>query len=243
MNVSVELLRTAEHRRINAFELWCWKRPFRVPWTLRTAVHPKGSKSWLFTGRTDAEAEAPILWPPDMKNWLLREDLYAGKDWRQKEKGMAEDEMVGWHHWLGHESDQAPGVGDGQGSLACCSPWGCKELDTTEWTELNWTDSLEGLTQMSSVLWPPDAKSRLIGKDPYARKDWGQEKRATENEMVGWHHQLNAHEFEQTPGDSEGQASLCATVHGVAKSWTWLSNWITTIYHLSLDLCPSSESS
>ena len=84
-----------------------------------------------------AEAETPILWP--QKNWLIGKDPNAGKDRRQEEKGMTEDEMVGWHHWLnGHEFEQALGVGDGQGSLACCSPWGHKELDMTEW--LNWTD-------------------------------------------------------------------------------------------------------
>ena len=96
-------------------------------------------QSRIFTGRTDAEAEPPILWPPDAKNWLLGKDPNAGKDWRQEEKGMTEDEMVGWHHWLdGHEFEQALGVGDGQGSLECCSPWAHKELDTTE--QLNWTD-------------------------------------------------------------------------------------------------------
>ena len=96
-------------------------------------VHFKGDQSWIFIGTTDAEAETLILWPPDAKNWLLGKDPVAGKDWRQKEKGMTEDEMVGWHHRLdGHEFEQAPGVGDGQGSLACCSPWGCKELDMTK---------------------------------------------------------------------------------------------------------------
>ena len=102
-------------------------------------VHPKGNQSWIFIGRTDTEAEAPTLWPADGKNWLIRKDSDARKDWRQEETGMTEDEMVGWHHLLnGQEFKQAPGVGDGQGSLACCSPWGCKELDTTEW--LNWTE-------------------------------------------------------------------------------------------------------
>ena len=102
-------------------------------------VHPKGNQSWICIGRTDAEAEALILWPPDAKNWLIGKDPDAGKDWSQKEKGMTEDEMVGWHHWLdGHEFEQAPGVGDGQGGLSCCSPWGCKESNITEW--LNWTE-------------------------------------------------------------------------------------------------------
>ena len=103
-------------------------------------VNPQGNQSWTFIGRTDAEAEAPILWPPDAKNWLLGKDPDAGKDWRQEEKGITEDSMVGWHHRLdGHEFEQASGVGDGQGGLACCSPWGHKELDTTE--RLNWIDS------------------------------------------------------------------------------------------------------
>ena len=100
-------------------------------------VHPKENQPWIFIGRTDAEAKAPILWPPDGKNWLLGKAPDSGKDWRQEEKGTTEDEMVGWHHWLnGHEFEQAPGDGDGQGSLVCCSPWGWKESDTTEW--LNW---------------------------------------------------------------------------------------------------------
>ena len=94
-------------------------------------VHPKGDQSWLFIGRTDAAAETPILWPPDAKNWLTGKDPGAGKDWRREEKGTTEGEMAGWHL-------QALGVGDGQGGLACCSPWGCKESDMTEWTELKW---------------------------------------------------------------------------------------------------------
>ena len=102
-------------------------------------VHPKQSQSWIFFGRTEAEAETSILWPPDVKNWLTGKDSDAGKDWRREEEGMTEDEVVGWHLWLdGHEFEQALGVDDGQGSLACCRPWGCRELDTTEW--LNWTE-------------------------------------------------------------------------------------------------------
>ena len=102
-------------------------------------VHPKGGRTWIFIGRTDAEAEVPVLWPPDVKNWLIGKDPDAGKDWRQEEKGMTEDEMVGWHHWLnGHEFEQALGVGDGQGSLVYCNPCGHKESDMTE--QLNWTE-------------------------------------------------------------------------------------------------------
>ena len=86
-------------------------------------VNPKRNQSWIFTGRTNAKAGAPILWPPDVKNWLIGKDPDAGKDWRQEEKGMTEDKMVGWHHrFSGHEYEQSPGVGDAQGSLACCRP-------------------------------------------------------------------------------------------------------------------------
>ena len=96
-------------------------------------VHPKGNQSWIFIGRTDAEAEVPILWPPDVKSRPIRKDPDAGKDWRQEEKGTTEDEMAGWHHWFdGHEFEQALGVGDGEGGLVCCSPRGLREADTTE---------------------------------------------------------------------------------------------------------------
>ena len=101
-------------------------------------VHPKGNQSWIFIGRTDAEAETPILWPPDVKNWLIWKDPDAGKDWRQEEKGTTEDETVGWHHWLNtYELEQAPGDGEGQGSLVCCSPWDRRELDMIEWLNNN----------------------------------------------------------------------------------------------------------
>ena len=102
-------------------------------------VHPKGNQSWIFIGRTGVEAEIPILWPPSVKNWFIGKDPDAGKDWGWEEKGTTEDEMVGWHHQLnGHEFKLTPGVGDGPGSLVCCSPWGHKESDTTE--QLNWTE-------------------------------------------------------------------------------------------------------
>ena len=114
-------------------------------------VNSKGNQSWIFIGRTDAETGTPILWPPDAKNWVTGKDPDAGKNWRQKKKGMTEDEMVGWHHWLdGHEFEQALGVGDGQGGLVCCSPWGCKELDMTE--RLNWTE-LDQLFSVDPRLW------------------------------------------------------------------------------------------
>ena len=102
-------------------------------------VHPKGDQPWVFIRRTDVEAEALILWPSDAKSWLTGKDPDARKDWRREGKGTTEDEMVGWHHWLhGHDLEQVLGVGDGQGGPACFSPWGLKELDTTEW--LNWTE-------------------------------------------------------------------------------------------------------
>ena len=104
-------------------------------------VHPIGNHSCMVIGKTEIEAETPILWPPDAKNWLIWKDPDDGKDWRQEEKGTTEDKMVGWCHWLyGHEFEWSPGVGDGQGGLACCGPWDRKESDTTE--QLNWSYTL-----------------------------------------------------------------------------------------------------
>ena len=97
-------------------------------------ISPKVNQPWIFIGKTDAEAGALILWPPDVKSWLIGKDPDAGKDWRWEEKGKTEGEMVGRHHWLnGDEFEQALGDREGQGSLACCSPWGGKESDMTEW--------------------------------------------------------------------------------------------------------------
>ena len=135
--------------------VWMWELDHKESWALKNLcfwtvvlekilesfldckkiqpAHPKGNQSWISIGRTDAEAETPILWPLDSKNWLIGKDPNAGKDIRQEEKGMTEDEIVGWHHWLNRqESEQAPGVGEGQGSLAHHSPWGHKESDTAE---------------------------------------------------------------------------------------------------------------
>ena len=141
--------------------VWMWELDYKeswVPknWCFRTVVlektlespldckeiqpvHPKGDQSWMFIGRTDFEAETLIFWPPDAKSWLIWKDPDAAKDWGQEEKGTTEDEMAGCHHRLdGYESEWTPGVGDGQGGLACCNSWGQKELDTTKW--LNWTE-------------------------------------------------------------------------------------------------------
>jgi len=105
-------------------------------------VHSEGDQPWDFFGRNDAKAETPVLWPPHAKSWLIGKDSGAGRDWGQEEKGTTEDEMAGWHHWLnGRESEWTPGVGDGQGGLACCNSWGRKELDRTErliWSDLIW---------------------------------------------------------------------------------------------------------
>ena len=142
-------VKKAERRRIDAFELWCWRRLLRVPWTARRSkkiqpVHSKGDQSWVFTGRTDAEAEAPILWPPHAKSWLIGKDPDAGRDWGQEEKGTTEDEMAGWHHWLnGCESEWTPGVGDGQGGLA-------SQTRLSDWTELN--DELVSSLVKSTIL-------------------------------------------------------------------------------------------
>ena len=134
-----------DHKESWALKNWCFwtvvlEKNLKSPLDCKEIkpVNPQGNQSWIFTGRNDAEAEIPILWLPEAKNWLIGKDPDTGKDCRQEEKGMTEDEMVGWYHWLNkHEFEQALGVGDGQGSLACCTPWGRKKLDMTEW--LNWT--------------------------------------------------------------------------------------------------------
>ena len=150
--------------------VWIWELDCEESWALRNwcfwtvvlektlespldckeiqPVHPKGNQSWMFIRRTDVEAKIPILWPPDAKNWLIWKDPNAGKDWGQEEKGTTEDELAGWHHWLnGHEFGWTPGVGDGQGGLACCDSWGRKESDTTE--QLNWTELNAGCNLIS----------------------------------------------------------------------------------------------
>ena len=136
-----------DYKESSLLKNWCFwtvvlEKTLESPldWKEIQPVYPKGDQSWVFIGRTDVEAETPILWPPDAKSWLVWKDPDAGKDWRQ-EKGMTEDEMVGWHHRLnGHEFEGTPEVGDRQGGLACCSLRGHKESDTTEW--LNWTECI-----------------------------------------------------------------------------------------------------
>ena len=128
-------------------------------------VHSEGDQPWDFFGRNDAKAETPVLWAPHEKSWLIGKDFDAERDWGQEEKGTTEDEIAGWHHRLdGHESEWTPGVGDGQGGLACCDSWGLKESDTTErlnWTELNW--QLFWLVWLfTSLLYAPWGQSSLL---------------------------------------------------------------------------------
>ena len=144
-------IKKAEHQRIDAFELWLWRKLLRVPWAARISKqsNPKRNQSWTFIGRTDAEAETLILWPPDTKNWLIGKDPDAGKDWRHEEKGMTEDEVVGWHHWLnGHEFEQAPADGEGQKGLVCRSPWGHR-------VRCNWVTEQQDCLHFSALeKWP-----------------------------------------------------------------------------------------
>ena len=138
-------VKKAKCRRIDAFELWCWRRLLRVPWTawrsnqsILMDISPGSSLEGLML-KLKLQYFAKSSHAIHVKSWLIGKDSDAGRDWGQEEKGTTEDEMAGWHHWLdGHEFAWTPGVVDGQGGLACCNSWGCKESDTTEW--LNWTE-------------------------------------------------------------------------------------------------------
>ena len=146
-------IKKAEHRIIDPFELWCWRRLLRVPWTARRSnqsilkdISPEfvNWKEWCWSWNSNTL-------PPDAKNGLTGKDTNARKDWRQEEKGMTEDEIVGWHHWLDvHDFEQAPGVGERLGSLVCYSPWGLKESDMSEWLKNNSTPCV--LSSISRVL-------------------------------------------------------------------------------------------
>jgi len=150
-----------DHKEGRVLKNWCFwtvvlEKTLESPLDCKKIklVNPKGNRSWIFTGRTDAEAKAPKLWPPDAKSWLIRKDPDAGKDWRQEEKGTTEDVMAGWHHQLdGHEFEQALGDGEGQGSLACCSPWGHQESDLTEQLNNNRHWPQEPSTQVPRSSW------------------------------------------------------------------------------------------
>ena len=131
-------------------------------------VHSEGDQPWVFFGRNDAKAETPVLWPPHVKSWLIGKDSDVWRDWGQEEKGMTEDEMAGWHHWLnGRDSEWTPGVGDGQEGLACCDSWGRKESGTTErlnWTELNWTHMVSHNPCMVGQLLWENSRSPLFNQ-------------------------------------------------------------------------------
>ena len=154
---------------------WMWELDYKESWVLKNwcfwtvvlektfespldckeiqPVHPKGCQSWVFIGRTDVGAGTPILWPPHAKSWLIWKDSDAGRDCGQEKKGMTEDEMAGWHHWLnGHEFEWTPGVGDGQGGLACCDSWGHRVRH--DWaTKLNWTECKKSTNNNHVLLW------------------------------------------------------------------------------------------
>ena len=156
-------VKKTEHWRIDAFELWCWRRLLRVPWTARRSNYSiLKETSPGFFGRNDAKAETSVLWPPHVKSWLIGKDSDAGMDWGQEEKGTTEDEMVGRHHRLnGYEFEQTLGVGDGQGSLVCCDSWGRKESDMTE--RLNWTEiGYQGRSTDPHIgFWGPRSEERI----------------------------------------------------------------------------------
>ena len=147
--------------RFSRGHVWMWELDYKDSWVLKNCfwtvvlektlaspldwkefqpVHLNVNQSWIFVGRTDAEAETLTIWPPEVKNWLIWKDPDAEKDWSRGQKGMIEDEMVGWHHWLNWHESESTGVGNGQGRLVCCSPWGHKESDMTE--QLNWTENI-----------------------------------------------------------------------------------------------------
>ena len=175
---------------LSSSHVWMWELDYKESWVQKNwcfwtvmlektresplnckeiqPVNPKGNQSWIFIGRTDAEAETLILWPPDTKNWLTGKDPDAGKDWRWQ-KGTTEDEMVGWYHWLdGHAFEQAPGVGDGQGSLVYCSPWGRKKSDTTVRLKWKLTNFLYAylISTASQEWWRQNAKFGVKATHP-----------------------------------------------------------------------------
>ena len=175
-------------------------------------VHSEGDQPWDFFGKNDAKAETPVLWPPHAKSWLTGKDSDAGRNWGQEEKGTTEDEIAGWHHWLdGRESEWTPGVGDGQGGLACCDSWGRKESDTTErlnWTDLNWWHMMCNIFSYSYLTSEFDP---WVTKLPWRRK---------------W--QLTSVFL---PGKSREQRRLVGYSPWVTKSWTRLSNWALNSHH------------
>ena len=195
-------IKKAKHQRIDVFELWCWRGLLRVPWTGRRSNQSILNKNqpWIFIGRTDAEA--PLLWLPDAKIQLIRKDPDAGKDWGQEEKGITEDEMVVWNHQLNvHEFEQAWGVGDGQGSLACCSPWGRRESDMTEQLNNNKNDHKE-ITRVG-VQWEEQVGQWSPGHSVSRRR----QKKSPQKES------LAAQSWWETLGAAQLHSGMEATLH------------------------------
>ena len=236
-------IKKAEHWRIDVFELWCWRRLLRVPWTARRSnqsILNEISPEYLLKGLM---LKLKLQYFGHLTHWK--------RPWcweRLKAGGERDDRR--WDGWMasptqGHEFEQSPGIGDGQGGLECCSPWGHKESNTTE--QLNWTEldskKIKPVNPKGNQLYifigrtdseakalklqSPDANSRLTGKDPDAGKDWPQEeKEMREDETVGWHHWFNGHEFEEIPGDSEGQGNLVCCIawgHKESDMAEWLN--------------------
>ena len=154
--------------RIDGFELWCWRVGSPLGSKEIKSVNPKGNQSWILLGRTDAEAEALIFWSPDVKSQVIGKYPDAGQDWRQEEKSVTEDEMVGQHHrFNGHELGQTLGGGEEQGGLAFCSPWGCKELDTTCDSRPLFTKSSKFLSRVQLFVTPWIIQSMEFSRPEY----------------------------------------------------------------------------
>ena len=208
-------------------------------------VHPKEDQSWVFIGRTDAKAETPVLWPPHVKSWLTGKDSDAGGDWGQEKKGTTEDEMAGWHHWLdGNEFGWTPGVGDGQGGLACCGSWGRKEADTTE--QLNWYYSPGLIVEWLLIALPRQTlekamaphSSTLAWKIPWTEEPGGLQSMGLRRVRHYWAISLWLFTFMHWRRNGNPLQCSClqnlrdggawwAAVYGVAQSWTqlkWLSS-------------------
>ena len=193
-------------------------------------VPSEGYQSWVFFGRNDAKAETPVLWPPHAKSWLIGKDSDAGRDWGQEEKGTTENEIAGWHHWLdGHESEWTPGVGDGQGGLACCNSWGCKESDTTEqlilsdliWSWFHFWKYYCNFLEFLKLIWGFGLSRWLSGKESAC--SFRRHKRPGSWRSPGGG---NGNPLQYSClGNSIDRGAWWATVHGIKKSRTGLSNW------------------
>ena len=176
-------IKKAEHWRIHAFELWCWRRLLRLDCKIKP-VNPKGNQSWIFIGRTDAEAEIPVLWPPDLKNLLIREYPDAKENWGQEERGQQKLRWLDGISDYGHEVEEASGGGDGQGGLACCTPWDRRVRH--DWVaELNWTK----VSLLGARLWQPQQTNTEALRD---------DKRCSL--IGGFVHWLSVQEWSTNPG-------------------------------------------